>query len=286
MMDAATGRPRQGPLSGAPASRFRRALAVALPVVGLSSVMLLLSVYRISPSSSVDGSSGNPLGILTSNFVYDGSVNVENVVASSAFLFVVFMYLPSTIRTFSAYLLPLVAVVVGGFAQLTAISSAYVVPRVCGASCSFYGMSGVSNATIGFTLASFVACVGLASLQSRGRLVATESQMLQLKGFRNRLVLAGAFVAYLCVLLLFAGLLTLPFRHPTVSGPGGQTISVPPPAILTQPPPTALVHAASVTYGFVFCVLILVVVNRRYRVFVRPGRAGIVPAGTLATGGA
>lgn len=278
-MGAVSGDTRRDGSSGVPTGSLRRAALVVLPVVGLCSILLLLSIHRISPSPSVEGSSANPLGLLVSNFVYDGSVNVENVLASSAFLFVVFVYLPSTLRIASAYLLPFVAVAVGCFAQLTAISSVYVTPRVCAASCSFYGMSGVSNAVIGFTLASFAACLALTLLEKRGRIVARQGPLLRLSGLRNQLVLAGALLAYVSLLLLFAGLLTLPLRHPSVSGVGGQSISVPPPAILTQPPPTALVHAASLAYGFIFCVAIFVMVSRRYGVFARPtGAARAYPA--------
>lgn len=265
-----------GRLSSFSARRAVGVLFVALPVVALSSVMVFFSFYRISPAPSVEGSPGNPLGLLTSNFVYDGSVNVENVVTSSAFLLMVLLYLPRALRVTSAYLLPLIAVAVGGFAQLTAISSVYVTPRICGSYCSFYGMSGLSNAVIGYTFAAFLICFGLIALQRKGRLVAGRGSVLRPSRPRDQLALVCAFAAYVFLLLLFAGLVTLPAHQVVVSGNGGTPTVVipPPPAILVQPPPTALVHAASITYGFIFCVAIVVAVNRRYRAFVPPETLG------------
>ena len=254
-------------------SDLLHAALVCLPVVAFALVMVLLSVDRIAPSAAVEGSSANPVGILTSNFVYDGSVNVVNIVTSSAFLLVVFLYYPRVLRTLSAYLLPLVAVAAGGFAELTAISSVYATPRICGVSCSFYGMSGVSNAVIGFTVASFLTCFGLIILQRRGRLTSRQSTPLRASRLRNQIGLIGAFLLYIALLLVFAGVIALPASGAPAQGSG--TAGPPPPAIFTQAPPTAFVHSASLTYGFLLCVGAVFLVNRRFRVFAPPGDRGI-----------
>jgi hypothetical protein len=250
------------------------AALVCLPVVAFTLFMVLLSLDRIAPSAAVEGSSANPVGILTSNFVYDGSVNVLNIVTSSAFLLVVFLYYPRALRTLSAYLLPLVAVAAGGFAELTAISTVYATPRICGVSCSFYGMSGVSNAVIGFTVASFLTCFGLMVLQRRGRLISRQSTRLRASRLRNQIGLIGVFVLYIALLLAFAGVIALPMAGTPSQGSG--TAGPPPPrAIFTQAPPTAFVHSASLTYGFLLCVGAVFLVNRRYQLFVPPEDRGI-----------
>jgi hypothetical protein len=250
------------------------AAIVCLPVVAFTLLMVLLSLDRIAPSAAVEGSSANPVGILTSNFVYDGSVNVMNIVTSSAFLLVVFLYYPRTLRTLAAYLLPLVAVAAGGFAELTAISTVYATPRICGVSCSFYGMSGVSNAVIGFTVASFLTCFGLMLLHRRGRLTPAKGSPLRASRSRNQLGLMVAFVLYLALLLVFAGVIALPTSG-TPSQGSGTTGPPPPPAIFTQAPPTAFVHSASLTYGFLLCVGAVYLVGRRYEVFIPAGDRAI-----------
>ena len=254
------------------------ALVVVLPVVALTSVMVWFSENRIAPTSSVEGSSANPLGLLTSNFVYDGSVNVENIATSSAFLLVVFLYFPRVVRVVSAYLLPVVAVAAGGLAELTTISTAYATTSICGASCSFYGMSGVSNAVIGFTIASFLTCFGLMALRREGAEVVEEGGEKDVRAAVPRrattpwarAALALAFVAYVLLLLLLAGLIAPP-AHQAV-GTGSTGPSSPPPAILVQTPPVWFVHSASLAYGFALALAIVLAAGRRYGLFAPPGR--------------
>ncbi len=240
---------------------------VGLPVAAFVLVMVWLSEDRIAPSAAVEGSSSNPLGILTSNFVYDGSVNVLNIVASSVFLLLVLLYYPKALRTFLAYLLPFVAVACGGFAELTAISTVYATPAICGTSCSFYGMSGVSNGVVGFTIASFLVCFGIMILQKRGRLATMERTPLRSSRPRNQIGLVLAFCGYLVLLLIFAGLIVFPTTGQGAPGTGTAG-PPPPPAIFAQTPPVAFVHSASLAYGFLLSIGVFLLVNRRYRIFV------------------
>jgi len=242
-------------------------IVVCLPIAAFSLVMVWLSEDRIAPSAAVEGSSTNPLGILTSNFVYDGSVNVLNIVTSSVFLLLVLLYYPRVLRILSAYLLPFIAVACGGFAELTAISTVYATPAVCGASCSFYGMSGVSNGVVGFTIASFLICFGIMVLQRRGRLATIERTPFRSNRARNQIGLVLAFSVYLVLLLAFAGLIVVPSAGQAAPGTGSAA-PPPPPAIFTQTPPVAIVHSASLTYGFLLSIGIFFLVNRRYRIFV------------------
>ena len=84
---------------------------------------------------------------------------------------------------------------------------------------------------------------------------------------RNQAGLALALVVYLFLLLVFAGVIPLPTTSGQAQG-SGTTGPSPPPAIFTQTPPVAFVHSASLTYGFLFSVALVFLVNRRYRVFV------------------
>ena len=104
-------------------------------------------------------------------------------------------------------------------------------------------------------------------LEGRRRLASSQGTPLKAGRRRNQMALAGAFVLYILLLLVFAGVIALP----TAGSPGqGSEIGgpPPPPAIFTQAPPTALVHSASLTYGFLLFLGAVFLVNRRYGVFV------------------
>ncbi len=241
------------------------AVVLLLPILSFGSVIMWFSVYPIDPSPSFEASLANPLGLITSNFVYDGAVNVENILASSVFLLIVCLYYPPGVRSLVVYLLPFVTVGTGGLAELTAMTSAYANLRICYLSCSFYGMSGVASAAIGFTGACFLVSFGLIVLRKKGRLaLAEESNLSRLTAARGQVVLVFSFVVYLLLLLLFSGLLVFPVTeigHQTVGGGSSSA-----PAILIQTPPAAFVHSASIIYGFVLCLTILVMVNRRHQI--------------------
>jgi len=242
----------------------------SLPIVALNLTMVWFTVHRISPSPSVEGSSSNLFGLITSNFVYDGLGNVENLVTSSGFLLFVFLYYPAMLRILSAFLISFAAVAIGVFAELTTVSTVYFTPRICGGACTFYGMSAVSNAVVGFTLASFITCFFLMALQVRVRPRSTQIAPALMTRYRDKIVLISVFVLYLALLLLYAGLIGLPASSGhVVSGAGG--VSPSPPAILTQSPPEWLVHTTSLSYGFAMFAAIFVVVNGRYRFFVTKG---------------
>ncbi|MDA4135542.1 MAG: hypothetical protein OK449_00910 [Thaumarchaeota archaeon] len=245
------------------------AAVISAPLIFFTSIVFLFSEYRISPNPAVEASAANPLGLLTSNFVYDGSINVENIVLSSVFLLVVCLYYPRELRIFMVYFVPIVAVAAGGLAELTAISSPYVSIHVCAQSCSFYGMSAVASAMVGFTVASFFICFGLIVVQrTTGRPVIRKSDIFtERTGLRGQAILVSAFVVYVVLLLFFSGAIALPSAPSGHQSPGG---SSPPPAIFTQTAPVALVHTASITYGFLLCLATFALVNRRYHVFVSP----------------
>ncbi len=237
---------------------------VSLPVVTFTLVIIWFSENKITPTPTVEASAANPIGLLISNFVYDGSINFENIVTSCMFLLIVFLYLPKMLRTFSAFLLPFVAVAAGGIAELTVI---YAGPSICSKYCSFYGMSGVSSAIIGFTVANFAISLAYIILQRTENITGKQKASANSTQFRSQIFLSLAFVIYLVLLLIFAGVIALPAAHnPSSSG----TTVPPPPAIFTQTPPVALVHATSLAYGFLLAMSIFVVVNRRYHILFSP----------------
>jgi hypothetical protein len=247
------------------------AAIISAPVIVFTSIIVWFSQNRISPNPTVEASAANPLGLLTSNFVYDGSINIENIAISSVFLLIVCLYYPKQLRIFMVYLLPFIAVAAGALAEFTAISSPYVSSPLCAQSCSFYGMSGVASATVGFTFASFLIAFGLVILQRmKGRLSIKQSTLLTGRtGLTSQVILVSAFVVYLVLLLVFSGVIALPSSP---SSSSSSSSPPPPPAILTQAPPVLLVHSASLVYGFLLCLATFVQVNRRYHIFAPPVR--------------
>lgn len=243
--------------------RFRRTTRLAIlsaPLVVFASLMLWLSRNPITPSAGVEASASNPAGLLTSNFVYDGSINIENIALSCVFLLFLCLFLPRRLDVYLVYVLPVGAVASGALGELTAISAPYVSTTVCGGGCSFYGMSGIGSAMVGFTFAVFFIAFGLTVLAASGRLPG-----LPKPSRRREVLLVCAFAAYVILLLFFAGLIALPSHPQPSQGGGSSPPSPPPPAILTQTPPVALVHGASLVYGFLLCVITFALVNRRYR---------------------
>lgn len=241
------------------------------PILLFTLVIVWFSRNPISPEPPVEASIANPAGFLTSNFVYDGYVNIENIVASSAFVLLVCAYYPRDFRFFVACLLPLAAVGAGALAELTTVSTSYVNLTFCSGSCSFYGMSGIASGMIGFAVASFLIALGVFVLRLRGRHGVKDWNAVFGNGPTGLVLLLSMFVAYIIVLLFFSGLIALPAAASGGNPPGGASPG--PPAILTQTPPVALVHSASLVYGFLLCLAVLVRVNRRYRILVLPARA-------------
>ena len=248
-------------------SHLADAALLVVPTVSFVSVILWFTQNPISPSASVEASVANPLGFLSSNFVYDGFINIENIVTSSVFLLIVSAFYPRTIRIVVVYLLPIVALGAGILAEITAVSSPLVNLHFCTAPCSFYGMSGVASGTIGFTVACFLISFGIIIARKwRG----PRKSDLGLGGIvvpRNQAILVFGFIVYLVFLLLFSGVLAYPVQVAVHASQGGSSGAPPPPAILVQTPPVAFVHSASLVYGFLLCASILVRVGRRYRVF-------------------
>lgn len=254
-------------------ARIRDAIIVVMPILVFVSIMIWFSEYPLPPNSTVEASSTNLAGFLTSNFVYDGITNVENIAASSAFLLLVCFVYPLRPRTLIAYLLPFTAVASGGLAEMTAITSPYLRLDLCGGSCSFYGMSGIASASVGFTSACFLVSFGLIVLHRRGRLAVDRERIppgIALP--RNQLILICGFALYITLLLYFSGILSLPVHGIGTPGANTSSSSPPPPAILIQTPPVAFVHSVSLAYGFLFFVFIFIAVNRRYRFLGSPNQ--------------
>lgn len=249
-----------------PGAALRITLLTA-PLLAFTLIMVWFSSHPIAPSPAVEASAANPAGLLTSNFVYDGLMNVENIGVSCLFLLILCLYFPRRVDVYMVYVLPVGAVVAGALGELTAISTQYLSLRVCGQACSFYGMSGMASAIVGFTFAAFFIVFSLTILQDSGRVSAGRfSSLSGRSSLRREVLLALAFVVYVILLLFISGLLALPGA--TTLGPGSSPSGPPPPpAILTQSPPVALVHAASLAYGFLLCFITFVLVSRRDRVF-------------------
>lgn len=254
-----------------------QAALISAPLIVFASIIFWFSRNPISPNPTVEGSVANPLGLITSNFVYDGWTNIENIILASVFLLIVCLYYPKKVRIFIVYPLPFLAVASGGLAMLTAISSPYVSLSFCALTCSFYGMSGIASAMVGFTFASFFISFGLIIIQETKGEPATKQNII-LRGrtrLRSQAILACAFVVYVLLLLLFAGVIALPNPSSGNQPPGNSsqgTTPPPPPPIFTQTPPTLLVHSASLVYGFLLCLATFFLVNRRYHIFVSPVR--------------
>jgi hypothetical protein len=264
-----------GPISGSrERDRVFQAAIISAPLVVFASILFWFSRNPISPDTTVEGSAANPLGLITSNFVYDGWVNIENIVLASVFLLIVCLYYPRKLRIFMVYSLPFLAVASGGLAMLTAISSPYVRLPFCAPSCSFYGMSGIASAMVGFTFASFIISFGLIVIQeTKGGSAIRKNIMLRGRtGLRSQAILASAFVIYVLLLLLFAGVIALPGPPSGNHPPGNSSQGTTPPPIFTQTRPTLLVHSASLAYGFLLCLATFFLVNRRYHIFVSPVR--------------
>jgi hypothetical protein len=239
-----------------------RAAAISAPVI----------IFAAIPNPVVEASLGNPLGFLTSNFVYDGSTNIENIVLSSVFLLIVGLYLPGRLRVFMLWLLPFIAVVAGGLAELTTIASPYLSLPLCAQSCSFYGMSAVSNAMIGFSCGSFFLAYRLTYSERPNSATGPGGSHVRTL-LRSRAFLTSSFVIYVLLLLIFVGAFALTSAPTSTanSTSSSSAPSPPPPTLYTQPPPTAAVHSVSLVYGFLFCLATFVLVNRRYRVTRRAG---------------
>jgi len=209
----------------------------------------------------VVASAANPVGFLTSNFVYDGFINIENIGASVAFLLFVSAYYPRVVRIALACLLPLLALGAGALAEMTAVSSSYIDIRVCSVSCSFYGMSGVASASIGFTVACFAILIVCIIFQRQDGIMSIGAT-----AYRNQAFLLSGFVIYLLFLLYFSGLLAFPVQVAVHQVQGGSSSSPSPPAVLTETAPVAFVHSASLVYGFLLSVTTFVCLSRSYRV--------------------
>jgi len=246
---------------------FLKAIVLICPLVLFLSAVLWFSHNPVSPTPANEASLANPLGFLTSNFVYDGIVNIENILTSSGFLLLVCIFYPRNFRILAVWLLPLVALGAGALAEFTAISTHYTSLGICTIPCSFYGMSAIASGTIGFTVACFLIWFGLEWFGRDRSFQSDAAPNAQLR--RNQVIVIVAFVSYILLLLLFSGILGLLILTPThpQTSTGTSVVSPPPPAVLTEPAPTAFVHSAGLVYGLLFCISLFFQVNRHYHIF-------------------
>lgn len=243
-------------------SRSLSAAIVVAPLISFVLLILWFSQNRLSPNPANEASVANPLGLVISNFVYDGHINVENIILSCVFLLIVFLYFPKMLRFTAAFLLPFMALAAAAIAEITAIST-----PLCAKYCSFYGMSAVANAVVGFTVASFVISF-VFIFQARRSKLSQRITPLRANRLRNQAILAFAFVMYLILLLLFAGAFTLQTHGPSQQTSG----SAPPTTVFIQTtvqesPPVKIVHSSSLVVGFLLFLTLFVLTNHRYRLF-------------------
>lgn len=165
-------------------------IASAAPIVFIASLYLWFSIHPLTPSPQLNAATGNPLGFLVSNFVYDGVINLENIGASCIFLLFLFLFCPKHLRIISGIFFPFIVLFSGSMTELAAISA-------CGSGCSFYGMSGAAGGAVGFTIACTAVTFGYLLKNER-------AGKLKKAGFGLSLIV------YVVLLLFFAGFVAFP----------------------------------------------------------------------------
>lgn len=225
--------------------RLRDILGAALvvaPLIAFAAAFFWFSKYQISQNPTVNASASNPLGFLLSNFVYDGFINIENLIISCLFLAIIFLYYPRYLRITSALFMPLAAISSGVVAELAAIS-------LCVESCSFYGMSGVAGGIIGFTFANFSISFGLLFLHKDGKIGSQFRAPLLGNRLANKLMLVSSFIAYILLLLIFSGFFEI--RSGGSSNQFPVTVQIPE-TIAASPQSVQIGHTTGIVFGFAF----------------------------------
>lgn len=233
------------------------AALVVAPIVAFVSIYMWFSKYPLAQNPSVNASLNNPLGFLVSNFVYDGFINIENLIISCLFLFLIFLYYPRALMNVVALFLPLVAILSGVVTELAAVFT-------CVQYCSFYGMSGVAGGIVGLTFANFSIAFGLIFLARTGRVRERFRAPLLRNEFRNQLILVAALIIYVLSLLTFSGFFAFNSAGPT--NPFPITVQIPE-TISNQPHEIQIGHTTGIAFGFLFSIGIFYWVNRRFHLF-------------------
>ena len=232
-------------------AKHKRALNELALVISPILIIILLfvwfSLHTIAQNPNIDASIVNPIGFLISNFVYDGILNVENIVLSCAFLLAIFLFHPSFLRIRSALILPAIAIASGATAELAAVIT-------CGTACSFYGMSGVAGGVIGFTFANFSVVFGLMFFPKP----AGKTQNIADKTSENLLqkfTAIGLLVAYVFLLLLLSGFFAI--HSTSTNNPFPVTIQVPV-SIAGESQSVQVGHTFGLAFGFLLCLTLLI----------------------------
>lgn len=233
------------------------AALVAAPIIIFVSIYAWFSKYPIAQNPSVNASLDNPFGFLISNFVYDGLINIENLLISCFFLFIIFLYYPRALRARVAFFLPLIALLSGVAAELAAVST-------CVQSCSFYGMSGVVGGIIGFTFANFSISFGFLFLVRSRKVKEPFRAPLLENRFRNQAILMISFITYVFSILVFSGFFTLHSGGPTNQFP--ITVQIPE-TITSQSQPVQIGHTTGIAFGFLFFLALFSWTNHRFHFF-------------------
>lgn len=220
------------------------------PLVALVLLITWFSKYTISEGPNINASLVNPLGFLISNFVFDGFLNVENIVLSCVFLSMIFLYYPKFLKIRSAFLLPLFALISGAATELAA-------EITCRGSCSFYGMSGIAGGVIGFTLANFLIVI-IATFFSKNTRVEIIKEM-KVKDKLSRYSVIPLLAVYVVLLLALSGFFAI---HPTATNPFPVTVQVPV-SIASESQSIQVGHSSGIAIGFLLYLLLFLYLAKR-----------------------
>lgn len=221
-------------------------MLVLSPILAIVLVFVWLTIHPIAQDPNIDASIINPIGFLVSNFVYDGILNVENIVISCAFLLVIFVFCPPFLRILSSLFLPAIAVASGAIAELAAVLT-------CGTACSFYGMSGIAGGVIGFTFANFFIIFVLIFVAKPTR-EAIKAEVVK-PNYLPKFAVSGIFVAYVILLFLLSGFFAI--NTTSTNNPFPVTIQVPI-SIAGESHSVQVGHSIGIAFGFLVCLALLI----------------------------
>lgn len=234
-----------------------KTIIVVSPIVSVFLIFLWFSINPISQDTSINASFSNPIGFLISNFVFDGYINVENIVLSCVFLLAIFFFFPGRLKTRSALFFPAIAVTSGAIAELAAALA-------CNQACSFYGMSGVAGGIIGFTIGNYFVAFGIVFFGGKFENAYMMNEK-NAKGRVARLVLPILLSSYIILLLIISGFFSI---HPaTGNSPFPITIQIPV-SITTESQPVQVGHTTGIAIGFLLYLAVVLAVSK----FSRPIR--------------
>lgn len=182
-------------------------------------------------------------------------VNIENIVISCVFLFMLFLYYPRVLRISAALFLPIIGLSSGIATELAAFFT-------CQQSCSFYGMSGVSGGIVGYTFANFLVALAIVSMP---RFKTFRGSSLRLRNQLQRyIVLLASFFGYIFSLLYFSGFFSI--QVPQSSNQFPVSIEIPD-TILKESQSVQVGHTTGIVFGFLLFALVFAWTNHRFHIF-------------------